>query len=260
VRELADAARIRRFMEALGEAARDDGDCYFTGGATAVLIGWRATTVDVDILLEPEQDQGLRELPSIKDELAVNVELASPADFIPLPEGWRERSISITRAGRLSFRHLDLYSQALAKLERGHAQDIEDAQAMFERNLIETGQLRSPRGRRDRLQAVSGGIPSIVKDLTPVPGLSDQARRIPNLGFELVQVRDESLIDEMRATLRGDRERARKRKQPSPAPAPPEPSTQGLGTKTVEETQRNILRAHFTRLRRRSAKDEARDA
>jgi hypothetical protein len=30
VRELADAARIRRFMQALGEAARSDGDCYFT--------------------------------------------------------------------------------------------------------------------------------------------------------------------------------------------------------------------------------------
>jgi hypothetical protein len=143
VRELADAARIRRFMRALGDAARSEGDCYLTGGATAVLVGWRATTVDVDILLEPEQDEALRALPSIKEELAVNVELASPADFIPLPQGWRERSISIARAGRLSFRHLDLYSQALAKVERGHAQDIEDAQAMVARDLIEKDQLRS---------------------------------------------------------------------------------------------------------------------
>jgi hypothetical protein len=143
VRELADAARIRRFMQALGEAARSDGDCYFTGGATAVLLGWRATTVDVDILLEPEQDEALRALPSIKDELAVNVELASPADFIPLPEGWRERSISIAREGRLTFRHLDPYSQALAKLERGHAQDIDDVQAMLARDLIASDQLRS---------------------------------------------------------------------------------------------------------------------
>ena len=130
-------------MHALGVAARNDGDCYFTGGATAVLLGWRATTLDVDIMLEPEQDEMLRALPSMKEELAVNVELASPADFIPLPEGWRERSISIAREGHLSFRHFDPYSQTLAKLERGHAQDINDAQAMLARNLIEREQLRS---------------------------------------------------------------------------------------------------------------------
>jgi hypothetical protein len=67
----------------------------------------------------------------------VNVELASPADFIPLPAGWRERSPSIGRQGRLGFRHFDLYAQALAKLERGHSRDVEDVQAMLERGLIE---------------------------------------------------------------------------------------------------------------------------
>src|SRR5438128_3878857 len=98
-------------MRALGEAAPDEGVCYLTGGATAVLLGWRPTTLDVDIRLEPEQDELLRALTRIKDELAVNVELASPADFIPLPEGWRDRSVFELRAGRLSFRHFDPYSQ-----------------------------------------------------------------------------------------------------------------------------------------------------
>ena len=143
MRELADEERIRRLLRALGNAARSEGDCYLTGGATAVLLGWRATTVDVDILLEPEQDEALRALPAIKEELEVNVELASPADFIPLPHGWRERSISIAHEGRLSFHHLDLYSQALAKLERGHVQDVEDVRAMLARQLIEEEQLRS---------------------------------------------------------------------------------------------------------------------
>src|SRR4051812_27880033 len=124
-------------MGALGAAAGRDGDCYLTGGATAVLYGWRATTLDIDILLEPEQDEALRALPLIKEELAVNVELASPADFIPLPEGWRDRSPFAAREGQLSFRHFDPYSQALAKLERGHAQDVEDVRAMLARTLIE---------------------------------------------------------------------------------------------------------------------------
>jgi len=39
--ELADTDRIERFMHALGAAAARQGTCYLTGGATAVLHGWR---------------------------------------------------------------------------------------------------------------------------------------------------------------------------------------------------------------------------
>jgi hypothetical protein len=143
VRELADGERIGRFMRALGQAAPLDGDCYLTGGATAVLLGWRPTTLDVDIRLEPEQDELLRALAHIKDELEVNVELASPADFIPLPRGWPERSPFVAREGRLTFRHFDPYSQALAKLERGHAQDVDDIREMLVRGLVEESRLRA---------------------------------------------------------------------------------------------------------------------
>ena len=143
MRERADAERIHRFMQALGAAATREGICYLTGGATAVLIGWRSATIDVDIDLDPEQDELLRALPRIKDELEVNVELASPAHFIPLPAGWEERSLPVAREGLLSFRHFDPYSQALAKLERGHTQDVEDVRAMLERGLVEPAELRA---------------------------------------------------------------------------------------------------------------------
>jgi hypothetical protein len=35
-----------------------DGDTriYFTGGATAVLYGWRASTIDVDLKIVPDRD------------------------------------------------------------------------------------------------------------------------------------------------------------------------------------------------------------
>ena len=142
MRELVDAERVQRFMHAAGQAADTDGVCYFTGGATAVLLGWRASTVDLDLKLEPEQDAVMRALPAIKDELSVNVELASPAEFIPLPPGWEDRSPFVAREGRLTFRHFDLYSQALGKLERGHARDLEDVDAMMERGLVEPARLR----------------------------------------------------------------------------------------------------------------------
>jgi len=137
MRELADAGRIRRLLRALGAAAREETTAYLSGGATAVLIGWRATTLDVDLRLEPEDDAVLRAIPALKDELRVNVELASPADFIPLPSGWAERSPFAGREGRLTFYHFDPYAQALAKLERDHAKDREDVTALVARGLVD---------------------------------------------------------------------------------------------------------------------------
>jgi hypothetical protein len=137
VRELADAARIRSLLEALGREADSDGSAYLTGGATAVLVGWRPTTIDVDLLFEPETDQLLRAVAWLKNELRLNVELASPGDFIPLPAGWRDRSVFVARHGKLTFFHFDPYSQALAKLERAHAQDLDDVNAFVARGLVD---------------------------------------------------------------------------------------------------------------------------
>lgn len=143
MRGLADDERIRRFLVALGAAADREGRAYLTGGATAVLLGWRGSTIDVDVRLVPETDALLRAIQRLKDKLAVNVELASPVDFIPVPPGWEERSLFVAREGRLSFYHFDLVAQALAKLERGHAHDLADVRAMLERGLVDPEQARS---------------------------------------------------------------------------------------------------------------------
>ena len=79
----------------------------------------------------------LRAIPRLKEELEVNVELASPDAFIPAVPGWEARSLFVTREGHISFHHYDLYSQALAKLERSHQKDIEDVRAMRDLGLIE---------------------------------------------------------------------------------------------------------------------------
>jgi hypothetical protein len=65
---------------------------YLVGGATAVLLGWRETTIDIDLKLVPEVNEILKALPEIKEALEINVELASPDDFIPAVPGWEERS------------------------------------------------------------------------------------------------------------------------------------------------------------------------
>ena len=142
MRPLADAARIRRFMAALGGETRHDARVYLTGGATAVLHGWRGATIDVDIRLVPDRDELLRAIPRLKETLQINVELASPSDFIPVREGWEERSPFIAREGRLDFHHFDLCAQALAKIERGHGQDVADVREMLDRGLVTRAALR----------------------------------------------------------------------------------------------------------------------
>jgi hypothetical protein len=143
MRELADSSRIERFMRELGRTARHEGRVYLTGGATAVLYGWRESTIDVDIKMIPDSDELLREIPRLKEELDLNIELAAPSDFIPLPAGWEERSPLIRREGRLSFHHFDPVAQALAKAERGHAQDRLDVREMIESGLVDPTEARA---------------------------------------------------------------------------------------------------------------------
>ena len=141
MRRLADADRIERFMKELGRAARGEMAVYLTGGSTAVLKGWRATTVDVDMKMVPDRDEVYRALPALKESLELNIELACPDDFIPALPGWRERSAPIAREGNVSFYHYDFYAQVLSKLERGHAQDLVDAQRMVEDGLVDSERL-----------------------------------------------------------------------------------------------------------------------
>lgn len=137
MRAEADQARIRRLMQAFARAASKDVQVHLVGGTTAVLLGWRNTTIDVDFVMQPEDDEILRALPALKESLQVNLETASPLDFIPVPPGWEDRGLFIERQGRVSFFHFDLYAQALAKVERGHRTDMLDVKEMLARKLID---------------------------------------------------------------------------------------------------------------------------
>jgi len=146
-----DRDRIEELARRLAPAARSATIVYLTGGASAVIEGWRQSTVDVDLRFEPDSDELLRELPKLKDQLQVNIELASPPDFIPELPGWRERSGVIFTVGNVQVRHFDLYSQALAKIERGFQQDLQ-------RQLPEGGKTRPTPGVH------SDGLASIARN------------------------------------------------------------------------------------------------
>lgn len=84
----------------------------------------------------------LRAIPALKERLRLNVELASPDQFIPVPAGWEERSPVIVRIGQVTYRHYDFAAQALAKLERGHTRDLADVAAMASRGLVDPFEIR----------------------------------------------------------------------------------------------------------------------
>jgi hypothetical protein len=141
MRQKVTASRLNDFLRALGGAARTPVRIFLVGGATAVLFGWRESTIDVDMKVVPDSDSILKLLPALKDRLEMNIELASPDDFIPALPGWEERSKFIQQAGKITFFHYDFYAQALAKIERGHDSDMRDVQAMMQRGLIDPKRL-----------------------------------------------------------------------------------------------------------------------
>lgn len=60
VREVADRTRINAFMAALARHATADVDVFLVRGPSAVLVGWRDTTIDVGLVMRPDSDATLR--------------------------------------------------------------------------------------------------------------------------------------------------------------------------------------------------------
>ncbi len=128
-------------MAALGGSVSGEGCVYLAGGATAVLQGWRPMTIDIDLKPDPEPPGLFEALAVLKDELDVNIELASPDQFVPAIPGWRERSLFIARHGPVQFFHYDPYGQVLAKLQRRHDRDLQDVRSFLRSGLIQTSRL-----------------------------------------------------------------------------------------------------------------------
>jgi Nucleotidyltransferase of unknown function (DUF6036) len=141
VREAADAEHIRLLARELGQHVPPGTRMYLTGGATAVLEGWRESTVDIDVRFEPDSDAALTKVRDLKEQLSLNVELASPLDFLPPLDGWQERSRFRFREGNLEVFDFDPYSQALSKLERGFDLDLEDVKSMVRSGQVDPAKL-----------------------------------------------------------------------------------------------------------------------
>ena len=89
---------IERFLRELGRLVQHPGRIYLAGGAALVhyqVRGLQGNTADIDLRLDVtdlnEVENGIRQL---KVSLGITIEIASPADFIPLPPTWDEKNPS----------------------------------------------------------------------------------------------------------------------------------------------------------------------
>jgi hypothetical protein len=113
---------------------------YLVGGATAVLSGWRAATIDAD--LYAEREEVFRDIQGIKDRLRLNVEFVRPEDFVPPLRGTPDRHMFIERVDRVDFYHYDPYAQTLSKVVRGFRKDLLDAHQFVASGMVQPVVLR----------------------------------------------------------------------------------------------------------------------
>lgn len=130
MRELARSAQSKRTYRV-----------YLVGGGTAVLEGWRESSIDAD--LYAKQDDIFRDVQAIKERLRVNIELVRPEDFVPPLDGSESRHVFIETVGQVSFYHYDPYAQLLSKIVRGFARDVTDAGALVASGMVDPDRFRT---------------------------------------------------------------------------------------------------------------------
>lgn len=133
---------LRALMHELSRSAGKDGDyrVYLVGGATAVLEGWRASSVDAD--LHASRDDIFRDVQAIKERLHLNIELFRPEHFVPPLDGSADRHAFIETMGRVSFYHYDPYAQLFSKIVRGFDRDLADARSFVKSRMVDIEQFR----------------------------------------------------------------------------------------------------------------------
>jgi hypothetical protein len=103
-------------------------------------LGLRSATLDIDYAADADDPAALADLEHairlLKNELDVNVEPASPADFLPVPSSALARSRFVGRYGSLSVYYYHLASLVIAKVARSFEQDLDDAE-----QLVRTGEV-----------------------------------------------------------------------------------------------------------------------
>jgi hypothetical protein len=178
VREPVDRSRVEAFLRELGRRFPQPVRVLVTGGASMILRDLRGLTQDIDLTytIAAEHDGRFNAvLRELKDSLRINVELAEPGHFIPIPAGRDSRLSYFDRYGRVEVFLDDPYSIALSKLHRGHDQDLEDVGLLIQAGLADAATLEA----KAREIADSEGPRVRPVDLEKLLARLDRVRKSP---------------------------------------------------------------------------------
>jgi hypothetical protein len=129
-RTLVNNPKLLDFLAELDEAFAEPGAVFLIGETTHVLEGWRPWSTQIE--LTPEVDPAHRAAfeaaaTEIAGRMDFDLIIESPADLIPLPEGYQERAVPVPEhvyAGQhLKLLHFDPYSVAYRFIARGDEPD-----------------------------------------------------------------------------------------------------------------------------------------
>jgi len=143
VRRSLTVERLDDLMHAIAASyrARRAARVFIVGGATAVHLAWRNSTIDADL---HSDDAGVFDnVQSVKERLQLNIEFVRPENFVPALRGSEARHVLIKAIGKVSFFHYDPYAQMLSKVVRGFRQDLLDAQNFLSSGMVDPVHFRS---------------------------------------------------------------------------------------------------------------------
>jgi hypothetical protein len=134
---------IEKFLDALGRIFRKPGWLYLAGGAALVHMGLRSgSTLDIDVVIETTaEDEMVKAIRQLVEQMQLNIEFSSPGDFIPLPSQWMVHAKHIGRYGSLDAFYFDFYSLALSKISRGNDRDLIDVKLLVQQKVITVEEL-----------------------------------------------------------------------------------------------------------------------
>jgi hypothetical protein len=138
-----DKGAIESFLQQLGRAFRKQARLYLVGGAALVHLGVRpGFTQEVDIQVSgANEGELIVAIQQLIQQMQVNVEFASPMDFIPLPSQWEMGAQFAGRYGKIDVFYFDFYCIALSKIERGNNRDIADVKLLVHEGIITLSEL-----------------------------------------------------------------------------------------------------------------------
>jgi hypothetical protein len=143
MRQSVDKAAIESFLQQLGRTFLKPARLYLVGGAALVHLGVRpGFTQHIDIQVGGvNEGELIVAIQRLIQKMQVNVEFASPLDFIPLPTQWETQARFIGRYGKIDVFYFDFYSIALSKIERGNNRDIADVKLLVQQGIITLSEL-----------------------------------------------------------------------------------------------------------------------